>query len=188
MELNTKNYVQTLKQTQVQTLEDEGIADVEVLNECWKKFVSVPGSPPDIEIRHLCLILQAYCLIYPVQSTLAECQDPTPPSQSPASISVSKKEKVQKYIIPCKLPDDLPECQVKKITNCRWTTFFFEFEYFLPDEVYHRILCLASSEAKPPRKKCNVYSNKRCLYYGLFETNWIFKIEREKQRLKFMVM
>ena len=176
MELNIKEFSGTLKQSQIQILKEEGIADLEVLEECWKQFMSVPGSPPDIEIRHLCLILQAYCLIYPVP-------------QSPASTSTSEEpqeEKVQKYIIPCKLPKNFSEYRVPKITN--WTTFFFEFEYFLPDEIYHRILCLASSEAKPPRKKCNIYSNKRCLYYGLFETNWIFEIEREKQRLKFMVM
>ena len=62
---------------QLRDLETCGVADSEVLEVCWKEFFS-PAS--GIKFHHLCLMLQAYCLIYPVKmatSTSKKNNNPT---------------------------------------------------------------------------------------------------------------
>lgn len=169
MELTTDKEEENLSQDQVKGVEKNGIADFELLEVCWKKFV--PESLSDIKIRHLCLILQAYCLIYPYpnQSITIDGSSGTP----------------QKYIIPCKLPDRFKgnERHVKNRA-----TFYFDFNLFLPVEIYHKLICLASSKANPPSGSCNQYSRKKCSFHGLLDTKWVMEIEQEKHRLKITVM
>ena len=78
---------QLLNHTQIQQLRD-GFADFSVFKIFWKRYVD--GSPLVITMRHLCLIFQAYCLIYPVHS-----------------VNACGRTDEQKYIIPCKLPDKI---------------------------------------------------------------------------------
>ena len=171
MELTTDREEQNLSQDQVKGVEKDGVADLELLEVCWQKFLG--GSLSDIGIHHLCLILQAYCLIYPylIQSdvTTAGANGMTP----------------RKYVIPCKLPDQFrgKELQPK---NC--ATFYFDFNLFLPVEIYHKLICLASSKAKPRFGTCSQYSRTKCSFSGLLETKWVMEIEQDKHRLKIMVM
>ena len=149
---------------QLRDLETCGVADSEVLKACWKEFL-VSG----IEFHHLCLMLQAYCLIYPVKM----------------ATSTSEKTTTQQYIIPCKLPNEI--CLPEWACNC--ISFYFNFAGFLPDVIYHRLICLASSESKLPLEDRNDrrYSSKMCIFYDLIDTNWMIEIERHEQRLKVVV-
>lgn len=160
-----------LRGEQTRDLNIYGVADLEVLEVCWKEFISAQSN---IEIRHLCLMLQAYCLIYPVQTL--------------TTIS-GKNVSIPRYIIPCKFPTEIePDVMPKWVKKC--ATFYFDFDGFLPDEIYHRLVCLASSEAKPPPKKHDHqrYSSKICIFYRLLDTNWVIEMERHEQRLKIGVI
>ena len=141
MELNK---VEGLKQEQIMQLESKGTADLDLLSVCWKEFLTASDSASDfrIDIHHLCLILQAYCLIYPV--------------------TINNSDSVQsKFIIPCKLPKTLEEeCSLPNPS-----TFVFDFEGFLLEEIYHRLICLVSRAARPPRRRKNLYSWKKCKFF-----------------------
>lgn len=178
LELDPTKQVQQLPGEKVKDLKNDGVADLDVLKYCWEDFVS---ESTDIEINHLCLMLQAYCLIYPtdVQSNAD--------NSTPNHVATSGDNPIPRYIIPCKLPPELTN--IPKWTQ-KCATFYFDFNEFLPDEIYHRLICLALSEAKTPRRKANrnCYSGKMCIFFNLLNTNWVIEMERLKQRLKIGVI
>ena len=157
MELKTTRKMPGVPSTLIKELEMNGIADLKLLEHCWKKFVAAP----DVEMRHLCLMLQANCLIYPVQPT--------------------SENSVEKYIIPSKLPSTIDMSKHSWVSEC--ATFYFDFRKFLPDEIYHKLICLASSEANS-KKSC--YSRKCCVFYGLSGTNWVMKMEEDRLEIGVM--
>ncbi len=152
----------------------EGVAYMEIFKDFLKKFIS--GSSDNIiTLDHLLLILRSYCLIFPLQPESNTLSSPEGAEGAASSL---------KYIIPSKLLYDL---HVKDVTipeeEC--LVFYFDFRQFLPDEIYHRLMCLASEASKPKIGECNKFSKQRCMFYNLHGTNWIIKLEREKHRMKF---
>ena len=177
MELSLEKNEEGVPQSKLLTLTEDGIADIDLLKECWKQYLPKSDSPSAITVHHLCLILQAYCLIYPV---------PLPKKATDCSLSsgnMASEDVVQQFIIPCKLPKDLDDkkCEMDPNYCC---TFYFDFEGFLPEEIYHRLIFLVP-KTDTPSECC--YSNKRCTLW-LMDTKWVFEIEKEKHRLKIMVM
>ncbi len=174
VELNPAEKRLPVKQDKITALE-KGVADVEVLHKCWEEFLSrSPGSfKEETQIRQLRLILQAHCLIYPVHSPPAENGNHSPPA--------AENSADQKFIVPCKLPEEPPEEPFEH------ATFYFDFCHFLPDEIYHRLICLATAMANPGRQ-AHQYSRTKCIFYGLHDTNWVMELEEGKQRLKISVI
>jgi hypothetical protein len=170
MELTTDREEECIPQDQIKSVEKDGIAELDLLEACWRNFL--PEHLSDITIRHLCLILQAYCLIFPY------------PIQAETSDGAGEAPQ-EKFIIPCKLPAPFEESSWN--VNC--VNFYFDFyNRFLPIEIYHKLICLASSNAKPPSGSYNKYSRSRCIFYGLLGTKWWMEVEQDKQRLKIVVM
>lgn len=153
-----------LTKHQIKQVIKNGEADLEVLEICWKGFVS-PGGV--IEIRHLCLILQAYCLIYPVHSITSA--------------------QVQKFIIPCMLPEIIDEATCHWRDNAPQFSFYFDFQRFLPAEIYHRLICLATRNANPSSRQQNKYSSNKCFFYNLDGTDWVMEMEPNEQKVKIIV-
>lgn len=150
MKLDTMKKVPGTKSEEISDLEVHGDADLKLLKCCWK---NESISLSDDEMRHLCLVLQAYCLIYPLKSTATAGSTDSCNAQT-------------KYIIPCKLPDPSKIDMKEHMWICKCVVFYFDFKKFLPNEIYHRLICLASSKAKPKRDRC-CYSSKKCIFYGL---------------------
>ncbi len=169
VELTTHDDVAKITLEQKRKLEKNGVADFEVFEVCWKEFVSAP-----IGVHHLCLIFQAYCLLYPVQS-ISLCEG--------AGASESNQ-----FIIPCKLPDNILDQPVWFNMIKEFTTFYFDFHEFLPDEIYHRLICLASSYSEQNEDMPNCYSKRSCFFSRLYDTNWAIEMEEERQTLKIMVL
>ena len=165
MELKTKHRNEMLTTAQISQLEKTGVADLELLEVCWGTFIPTAKSSSDfkIEIEHLCLILQAYCLVYPVSAASENCS---------------------RFIIPCKLPEVLTNQPPLPGCSC----FGFDFRGFLPAEIYHRLICLASRQANPPKGFSNLYSSKKCHFRNLEGTHWIMEMDSEKHMLNFEVM
>ncbi len=128
-----------------------------------------------IALDHLLLILRFYCLIFPLQP---EPKALSSPEGADGGASYTE------YIVPCKLPDDLDDKEVD-IPEGKCCVFYFNFCRFLPDEIYHRLMCLASAASKPGMEERSKFSKQRCVFYNLHGTNWIIKLEREKHRMKF---
>ncbi len=153
---------------------ESGVASMELLRNYLMKFIS---ESSDITLDHLLLILRSYCLIFPLQP------EPKALSSPEGAHGASYSE----YIVPCKLPDDLDEDDVD-ILEEECCVFYFDFCRFLPDEIYHRLMCLASAASKPQRRKPNIFSKRRCVFHSLFGTYWIMEAEKEMHRLKFTVL
>ena len=148
--------------------------------------------PPTFE--QLCLVLKAYGLIYPME--VAACSgvarsatDPavasgstsnTPPegagpesevllrSKSDDSEAVSVGPPTH-YLIPCRLP---PTSKDASHPHPNAVELYFDFVRFLPDEVFHRLICLmlARAQAEPlsARKKMIKtphFTQTRCQFY-----------------------
>ena len=159
----TKDEYPKLTMKQISRLKDYGKADMQFLKVCWEEFISVTE---EIGIEHLCLILQAYCLIHPVSSTSENGDDNGP-----------------NFIIPCKLPKEI---KLDPLPNASF--FSIKFDDFLPAEIYHRLICFASREAKPCMGLQNLYSSKKCQFRYLEGTHWIMEMDSEKHMLHFEVM
>lgn len=161
MELTMTNSEIKVDRIKIQTLERDGIADEELLKECWKMTT-------ELCIDQICSIFQAYCLIHPIPS---------------------KEHEIKKYIIPSKLPKELTNTRnqerVDRISKC-CNTIYFDFRQFLPDEIYYRLICLLLANSCPSKDSYNCYSKKLCLFYNIFETNWIVEHEENTKRIKFM--
>ena len=169
-EVESESEAGRLSTSQVLKFERDSIADLEVFSACWKLRVeSLPKG--SITVRQLCLIFQAYCLIFPVQ-----CE----------GVSAAGHPESQKFIVPCKLPFTIQDDNVYALSKS-YVTFFFDFYDFLPDEIYHRLICLALKYSKPARGQeiVNRMSKRSCFFVNLEKTNWL--IEHQYQRLKIMV-
>ena len=159
VELGSKNaeVCERLRTDQVLTFKKDSIADLDVFSACWK--LSVESLPKgSITVHQLCLIFQAYCLIFPVQ-----CE----------GVSAAGQPESQKFNVPCKLPFTIQDDDdVYKLSES-YATFFFDFYDFLPDEIYHRLICLAWKNSKTVREQENVnkLSKSACYFVNLEKTN-----------------
>ncbi len=158
---------------------NRGVACMEIFKHFLKDFIS--GSS-DITLDHLLLILRSYCLIFPLQPEPKALSCPEGADGDDAH-GASYSE----YIVPCKLPKD-PDDKDVDILEKECCIFYFDFCQFLPDEIYHRLMCLASAASEPQPRQPNIFSKRRCVFHSLFGTYWIMEAEREMHRLKFTVL
>lgn len=179
IELSIRNDVVDLTINQLEKLVVDGIADFEVFEACWKRFVPATKSPSgiNIEVHHLCQIFQAHCLIYPLQSIAVHESD-------------QQVHQSSKYIIPCKLPDSIHDRKVFRMIK-HFSTLYVDFRQFLPDEIYHRLIICLISAKNEVGQDCilhNHYSKRSCFFFDVQDTNWFIELEPENQRLKIMFL
>ena len=119
--------------TVVEDLKDSGTTKSSTLRKCWKEVCS-----DDDSFYQLCLILQSFCLIFPV-----------PHNDSQLAPHKTDGDLNQTYLIPSMLPDcgspAASHIAIYKIHFC------FDFCGFLPVEVYHRLLCLMMRDQRVSR-------------------------------------
>jgi len=171
-------------------LKETGIARAVLLRDCWKEYHSTDN---DVSFRQLCLMLQAYCLIYPVRGDVGRCfPHPTQSDNhkistttAAASHNLSHSQSVcgadttaDNFLVPCKLPQ---KDRMKKdhLPNLPWITFYFDFQGFLPVEVFNRFVCLmlARSQAKCTTSRLPEFSATCCRFYEIEGCNWKLEIE-----------
>ena len=146
------------KNTDVRDLQKTGITNSSVLKECWKDICD------DSMFHLLCLILQSFCLIFPIsknesppaqrsasspatsQVTAQEQDTPSEVTRSQSESDPPSKEDTT-YLIPSMLPPGNGPAE-NSVTSKYKVTFCFDFQGFLPVEVYHRLLCLMLREKK----------------------------------------
>ena len=171
-------------------LKKEGIASDELLLTIWNEFLPRTDNR-DQSFHHLCTILKAYCLVYPLKEcTVPNSEDNTeePSSQSiSSSESPAKQMKTEKlFLIPCMLPESATGDD-----HLSWITFYFDFEKFLPEVVYHRFVCQLIAEFQKTDSKLRSrpqFSKSLCRLYNINECNWKVELLRDDHRLKISVL
>lgn len=139
---------------------NRGVVKVSVLEKCWRGCYS-ESADHGCSFRQLCLILQAYGLIYPLPivappgRTQSEPPRVSPPvTQQQPLRSKSGGDELHsnaQFIVTSMLPKtEVSDDQIPKIT------FYFDFCGFLLAEIFHRLICLMLkvSASTQPRRKC----------------------------------
>ena len=184
MELSkSKSKSKKLANTQIDTLNTRGVADLNVLKECWEDFTN-----QSIEIHHMCLILQAYCLIYPIFLTEEYAMINSSTSASHSQENLDSSNCVEKYLIPCKLPELSEEVEQNLRPDLPWFSMYFDFSSFLPAEIYHRLVCLllaSETDSQGPRRPplTNVFTSTMCVLYKVKDLHWKVEYKRNCHKL-----
>ena len=160
-------------------------AKVTLLRTCWKEL-------QDDVFHQLCLMLQSFCLIFPlpmgespglpqVMPTQrdAEPSQKTNHSQSEGHTSL-KPETV--YLIPSKLCIESQPTAESIIKSLKFT-FVFDFHGFLPVEVYHRLLCLMLKNQSCGHKSKGTFTAEYFKVYHVHECNWMVQMVGSKLRV-----
>ena len=157
-----------------------GIASDSLLREQWKGYFS--ESESSLSFRKLCLMLQAYCLIFPLKD-LKSNEEP----ESSLTSDVTSKP-VTSFLVPSMLPVIAAEDKVK----CRvpWVHFYFDFEKFLPEEIYHRLICimLAKSNDHSSEEMKPKFSKSWSCFYDVDESHWRFEVQQKDHKLKVSIL
>lgn len=139
----------------VRNLKNKGIASATLLHDSWEEYLNT-----DVSFKQLCLMLQAYCLIFPIRDMAGS------PAQS---LSFAHDADTTKFLVPSKLPD----CKLDDLP-CNNYTFYFDFQGFLPVEIFNRFVCLMlaikSLESYELSATC-------CKFYEFNGPNWQLKVE-----------
>ena len=173
---------------------NKGVASVSLLEKCWKGCYS-QSADNGCSFEQLCLILQAYCLIYPLPIAPPPSRsrsEPVPPSRSAEQVPLQSKSSGDtklpsdtKFLVPCMLPKitDVSGDKIPKIT------FYFDFCGFLLAEIFHRFICLMLKKSTPQsrgRTRDPQFSATQCKFPNVNGRKW--EIELESHRLKISVV
>ena len=160
------------------TLQETGKVSFECLERLWSMCGQSILKSGIVDAHQLCLILQAYCLIHP-----SEYLDKTHQLQLPSSTNY--------YLVPSLLPEAKSLTEKEKGSDLPWICFYFDFEGFLPLEIYHRLICLllAAYKVESRRPKATHYLSKTlCRFDGIRGCNWKIELEEHQHRLKVSAM
>lgn len=159
---------------------ETGIASKDLLRQQWEGFFS--ESKFSLSFQKLCLMLQAYCLIYPLKSLKSKGD-----AQVSSSSDVNGEIVVTSFLVPSMLPEKVVEDEVD--CDMPWVHFFFDFEKFLPEPIYHRLICimLANSEDHCSEELKPRFSKMWSRFYDVEDSHWKFEFQQNKHRLKISI-
>ena len=196
MRLNLDGDSKGVAKNLVATFCETGKADIALLENCWRQYLADTNV---ISLRHLCLLLQAYCLIFPLNpSEGKQCSESTQNEEAAvesgssdtcgnsvdgSNVDGNSTAESKLYLIPCKLPRIVkPKCEVPEEA---WTSFYFNFNGFLPAEVYHKFLC-KHLMITPISSKDNSFSQEECIIFTDNE-NWRIRYKEFDHKLEVAV-
>ena len=139
-------------------LKETGIASATLLRDSWKDYLDT-----DVSFEKLCLMLQAYCLIFPIRD-VAGSPNQLQSDDHEALPRFAQEADTTKFLVPSMLPDVKLED-----FSCYNYTFYFDFQEFLPAEVFHRFVCLMLARQSPedPQLSANC-----CQFYEVEGSDW----------------
>ncbi len=130
-----------------------------------------------VDATTLSVILQAYCLIHPTSGNDSQANSASCHSDSPTN---------KCFVIPSMLPE-LQGDMIEELaqSNIPWMEFYFDFEKFLPVEVYHRLVCMLMAAAQNHCGKSHVSRFLCC--FMVHGCKWKVELETLQHRLKISV-
>ena len=163
-----------------QMLQETGKVSFDCLERLWSLCGQSILKSGIVDAHQLCLILQAYCLIHP-----SEYLDKTHQVQPPSNTNLNY------YLVPSLLPEAKSLTEKEEGSVLPWVSFYFDFEGFLPLEIYHRLICLLLAAYREGNRRPNAthcLSKTLCRFDGIRGCNWKVELEKHQQRLKVSVM
>ena len=179
-------------------LEETGTIKSSILRKCW-----ADRCKEDVSFHKLCLILQSFCLIFPVSpsdslpaqhsaSAPATSQLTVPEQDNTSEVFTRNQsegnpasEEDTMFLIPSMLPrcDGPTEIDMAKYK----IAFCFDFRGFLPVEVYHRLLCLMLRDQKvqPTWTSSGTFTETYFQVKGVHDNNWM--VQKMDNKLKIFV-
>ncbi len=154
VELNHKINYDNIFPSSLKSLGDLGIADKHLLQERWKEEVT-----EKVKLDHICSIMQAYCLLIPIA---VQCKD----------APESAENNIEKYLIPCKIPDIAMSEDAEHFDF----SVLFDFDKFLPVVVYHRLISRLVLLARDSRQK-HCFSKSECIIREVDDLEWWIKFK-----------
>lgn len=155
IELDHSKAYEGITPASLQQLGEFGIADKHLLEKCWNEELKACGN---LKLDHLCYMLQSYCLIFPIVS---------PERQ----LDKLEFEDSQRYLIPCKLPNELDLSKYAEDFKLFDFKVYFNFDNFLPAEIYHRFVCRLIMIAKRNDRK-NIFTKKESIIHDAKSWDW----------------
>lgn len=151
---------------------------------CWNEL-------NDGDFANLILMLQSFCLIFP----LHQCEFPAPVQSSITPVNVSSTQDLTDtrvihhtlheeppstisdtfYLIPSKLCNDISQPPDELLCGFKFS-FVFDFFGFLPEQVYHRLLCLMLKRRCAITKPREEFTAKYFIIKGVEDCNWIVQM------------
>ena len=179
----------------VARLTKECVASKSLLLKLWDEFL--PNTVNREESFHnLCTILKAYCLIYPLkESTILTSKEengelhPNVESSDVATPSECKSKPNDLFLVPCMLPENTDAR--KDDNHLKWVAFYFDFEKFLPEVIYHRFICQLIAifqKDNPSGRTPPQFSRFWCRFNGVHGCNWKVELQSDLHRLKISVL
>ena len=184
----------------VRMLLTNGLAKESLLRSLWKEYLDESSEE---SFEQLCLFLQAFCLIIPASyvnmdttvaliSTHTAMYSSVPPSTSqerPKSVAQDRE-----FLVPCKLKGESNPSKPPPRPE-EWLQFHFDFEGYLPVEVFHRLSCLLviksqstadADTVSPPTAKNEFFYN-YCSLRNILYSDWWLEMLGEKHMLNIYV-
>lgn len=180
------DYRSSIKGQLIRELRETGIASRELLQQCWSEYLCEPIEDSFNQMR---LMMQAECLIHPIK-LVPESSTDQPSTDASSELQSSPPKPADNkslYLVPSKMPDKVKKELASK--SPRWVTFYFDFQKFLPEVIFHRVICLllAVSQANPSFD--NPYLSKSmCQFTRIDSCHWKVELQRKCQRLKISVL
>ena len=179
MELDPREY--TGDRVPVCQLTKEGIASKGLLLKLWEELLPDRDSK-ERSFHHLCTILKAYCLIYPLKESMVSFPTAVPSESHESTPS-------DLFLVPCMLPEKLDGR--KEACHLDWVTFYFDFEKFLPEVIYHRFICQLIAVCQRTNSiqhaPCQ-FSKTWCCFNNIHDCNWKIELQGGLHRLKISVL
>ena len=93
------------------------------------------------------------------------------------------------YLIPCMLPELTEERKEElkdQLENCPWFYMYFDFEKFLPAQIYYQLVCLlGDSKTSSPE---DIFTSTVCVLNDVKDYHWKVEYERDSHGLKVGVL
>ena len=145
----------TLKNTEIHILKTTGMVKCESLYELWKD----DHKGDDNQFQIICLLMQAYGLMQAIKPNIGS-------------------NHIQ-FMIPCMLSQRELPCPNEGYT------FYFDFKGFLPQEVFHCLICMVIKKSHEV-PSCNPpsFSANKCIWYWFKGYYWSIQLLSQEHRLK----
>ena len=164
---------------ELRDLRRNGLVSLQALGKVWSdRNYSIPETEKSlVDERKLSIILQAFCLIHPVMRNSLSSD-----SEDPADLNKLW------FVIPSLLPKPSSQNQIGQ-NDLSWISFYFDFQKFLPREVYYRLICMFIAEIRKTGKKTPYeLSSSLCRFDRICHCKWKIELEALQHRIKISVM
>ncbi len=174
-----QTYPADIKRSAIQKVLKSGVASKSFLRACWADLL--PDNRDEL-FTQLCLFLQAFCLVIPAKRINLDQGNGEGQLQTP--------DQEEEYLIPSclKLNESPLKCpRVFQLEEC--TCFYFDFQGYLPIELFHRFICqFLLTQGKARASGCKgEFRHGHCQLTDTSGTEWWFEVLEGRHRLKLLV-